>query len=353
MFTLKELLHLLETERIGWKNPTEMTKAILMSLTDMNYPSDVASKVFSGVNAGRNIRLDMETVISEEGYDAYIKNVETRLRNQNFREGNFDYSNVCEKIATLLKEATNLNQEVYLGLSQSFVKNKTNRPYLFLAECFYYALETAHNKAVTYRRFEATPSTVSPVGLEAWSSLIEFETIEEELSPQFLSVVSKMTKREIDIFLKLAELCIYDEDEDYYLYAPITDSEIALYKQFGVGNQEFLLMEEFGLINLGARVDNILEVTDEPAGFQNDNLVFALTTAAEPVDVHFRSYPFTTVGLKLLEILGIETDDDFFEMLTQLFVQQHSGLPIDFYLVPVEAMEEAENKEELEEYQLI
>ncbi|HEM4084373.1 TPA: hypothetical protein U1W60_001885, partial [Streptococcus suis] len=54
MFTLQNLLHLLEKENRGWKNPTTMAKTILMALTNYNYPSDVASKVFSGVNQGRN-----------------------------------------------------------------------------------------------------------------------------------------------------------------------------------------------------------------------------------------------------------------------------------------------------------
>lgn len=339
MFTLKELLQLLETERIGWKNPTEMTKSILMSLTNMNYPSDVASKIFSGVNLGRNIRLDIEGLISEEGFNVYIQNLETRLRNQNFRNGNFDSLNMCDKTLQLLKTATNLNQEVYLGLSQSFIKNKANRPYLFLAECFYYALESIHNKAAAYRTVGPSPSTVSPLGLEAWAGLFEFEMLEEDLSPQFLSVISNMTKKEINIFLKFAELCIYDEDEDYYLYAPVTDPEIALYKQFGIGNQEFLLMEEFGLINLGARVDNILEINDEPAGFQNDNLVFYVITDREPFEISYKSYNFTSVGQKLLELLAIETNDNFFQNLTDIIVEQYQNLPIEFHLVSVDDVE--------------
>ena len=161
-----------------------------------------------------------------------------------------------------------------------------------------------------------------------------------------------MTATEISVFKTLAKLVVIDEDEEYYLYAPVTDEEIQLYKDFGIGNTEFLLMEEFGLINIGARMDNPVSVEEELAGFQNDNLVFAFKTDEESFDITFKSYNFTTVGLKLLEILEIETDDDFFKKLVQLFVHQHSGLSIDFYLAPVEVMEEVESMEELEEYRL-
>ena len=40
MFTIKKLLHLLEKENHSWKNPTAMTKTILMVLTDYHYPSE-------------------------------------------------------------------------------------------------------------------------------------------------------------------------------------------------------------------------------------------------------------------------------------------------------------------------
>lgn len=158
--------------------------------------------------------------------------------------------------------------------------------------------------------------------------------------------------KEIAVFKTLASLAIIDEDEEYYLYAPVTDEEIQLYKDFGIGNTEFLLMEEFGLINIGARIDNPVCVEADPAGFQNDNLIFAFTTDSKPFEILYKSYMFTSVGLKLLDILAIKTDDRFFQRLSKLFAKQHKNLPIEFYLVPVEVMDEAESMEELEEFQL-
>nr|WP_269207332.1 hypothetical protein [Streptococcus equi] len=94
---------------------------------------------------------------------------------------------------------------------------------------------------------------------------------EESLPPKFWTTVEQMTAKEIAVFKTLASLAIIDEDEEYYLYAPVTDEEIQLYKDFGIGNAEFLLMAEFGLINIGARMDNPVSVETDPAGFQNDN----------------------------------------------------------------------------------
>ncbi|MGT2967984.1 MULTISPECIES: DUF2806 domain-containing protein [Streptococcus] len=328
-----------------------MTKAILMALTDYYYPSDVASKVFSGVNQGRNIFFEIEDLISAEGFQTYIASVELRLRNQNFRNGNFDIQKMLEAVYGLIKESSNLSQEVYLGLTQSYVKNKDNRPYLFLAESFYYALVCRHNKTANYNNAKVS-EVKNPPTLPAWENELDEVALNGNIPPKFWATVEQMTSKEISVFKTLAKLVIIDEDEEYYLYAPVTTEEIQLYQKFGIGNAEFLLMEEFGLINIGARVDNPVSVEDELAGFQNDNLVFAFKTDEEPFDITFKSYSFTTVGLKLLEILEIETDDDFFEKLAKLFARQLAGLPIDFYLAPVEKVEEAGSVEELEGYRL-
>lgn len=351
MFTLQNLLQLLEKENRGWKNPTTMTRVILMALTDFNYQSDIASKVFSGVNQGRNIYFEIEQLVYDEGFETYLANVELRLRNQNFRNGNFDSLKMVEETYRLLKESTNLSQDIYQGMLQSYAKNKDNRPYLFLAECFYYSLACRHNKTVSYNT--TTVSGIkTPQTMSAWGDNLVEVISRENLPPKFWSIVEQMTTKEIAVFKTLAKLVIIDEDEEYYLYAPVTEAEIQLYKKFGVGNAEFLLMEEFGLINIGARMDNPVFVEEEPAGFQNDNLVFFFKTNSDAFEITYKSYTFTTVGSKLLEILAIETDDNFFEQLAKLFAKQHRDLPIDFYLVPVETMEEAESTEELEAYRL-
>ncbi|HEM3460992.1 hypothetical protein [Streptococcus suis] len=351
MFTLQNLLQLLEKENQGWKNPTTMTKVVLMTLTDYNYPSDIASKVFSGVNRGRNVYFEIEQLISDEGFETYLANVELRLRNQNFRNGNFDSLKIVEENYQLLKDSTNLNQDIFQGLLQSYAKNKDRRPYLFLAECFYYALACQHNKSVSYKATKVFDIKSHPT-LLAWGDDFDELMISEILPPKFWTTVEQMTSKEISVFKTLAKLVIIDEDEEYYLYAPVTTEEIQLYQKFGIGNAEFLLMEEFGLINIGVRVDNSVSVEVEPAGFQNDNLVLIFTTNSEPFDIAYKSFTFTTVGLKLLDILGIETDDNFFEELSKLFVEQHTNLPIDFYLAPVEKVEEAGSVEELEGYRL-
>lgn len=231
MFTLQNLLHLLEKENRGWKNPTTMTKAVLTALTDYNYASDIASKIFSGVNQGRNICFEIENLISEEGFKAYLSGAELRLRNQNFRNGNFDSLKMTETTYSLLKESTNLNQDIYQGLIYSYAKNKEKRPYLFLVECFYYALACRCNRTLNYKTeniFEIKNTQTLP----DWGGDLDDALLEECISPKLWTTVEQMTFKEVTVFKNLAKLVVIDEDEEYYLYAPVTDEEIQLYKDF-------------------------------------------------------------------------------------------------------------------------
>ncbi|MFZ2483660.1 MAG: hypothetical protein WAW70_05990 [Streptococcus parauberis] len=85
-----------------------------------------------------------------------------------------------------------------------------------------------------------------------WKRIISEETfLSEEFSPRFKQTVNLLTDKDVDIFLRLLELVVLDSDEEYYLYAPVTDEEVELYKKYGIGDREFFSMKEAGLINLG------------------------------------------------------------------------------------------------------
>ena len=57
---------------------------------------------------------------------------------------------VLEDFFELIEESQNLPKSVLLGLKQSYKLNHQDRPYLFLAECLFYALVCQHNKRQQY-----------------------------------------------------------------------------------------------------------------------------------------------------------------------------------------------------------
>ena len=78
-------------------------------------------------------------------------------------------------------------------------------------------------------------------------------------------------------------------------------------------------MIEYGLISGGGRHEIIVE-KGELSGFQNDNLVLTFTTESdERITFEYSAFHLTDTAKTLIEILEIETDDEFFRELVKYF----------------------------------
>lgn len=136
-------------------------------------------------------------------------------------------------------------------------------------------------------------------GEPAWVRIIsEGAFLSGNFSPRFKQTLNLLTAKDVDTFLKLLELVILDSDGEYYLYAPVTNGEVELYKKYEIGDREFFSMKEAGLINLGERVDNKLTAYDSDfCGFQNDNLVIAIQAdKVESYQLNYKSYALHKLG---------------------------------------------------------
>jgi hypothetical protein len=58
--------------------------------------------------------------------------------------------------------------------------------------------------------------------------------------------------------------------------------------------------------------------------------------------VEYKSYAFTPVGVQLLELFQVETDDGFFMGLAEILERKLKECPVDVRLLTVEAAEGVE-----------
>ena len=78
-------------------------------------------------------------------------------------------------------------------------------------------------------------------------------------------------------------------------------------------------MIECGLLSSGGVHELVVE-KGYLSGFQNDNLVLTLTTESDDIfTISYKAFHVTQAGKDLIEILGIETNDEFFEGVKELF----------------------------------
>lgn len=137
--------------------------------------------------------------------------------------------------------------------------------------------------------------------------------------------LNRFSEDELNLFKRIAPYTFYDEsfDElsgeyvlDYYL---ISHSDfLDLFTKYGVKGNDISRLKEYGLISGGGRHEIIVE-KGELSGFQNDNLVLTFSTDSdERITFEYSAFHLTDTAKALIEILEIETDDEFFRELANI-----------------------------------
>ncbi|EPX04603.1 hypothetical protein ACXZ83_00720 [Streptococcus agalactiae] len=298
------------------------------------------NKLFTGQNKGLTLYGLVQDEIDEKGFSPTIFEAEKRLTNTNYKESKFSLSEVLEDVFDLLENSQNLPKTVVLGLKQSFKLNHADRPYLFLAECLFYALACQHNKHQQYIAPDFSQETeVSSRPLEALVSKAD------DYSKRVTQELNRLFEEEIQLFKKVAPFTFYDDsyDElsgdyvtDYYLISHSDFEE--LFSKYGVSGNDISRLREYGLISGGGKHEIIVE-KDELAGFQNDNLVLTFTTDSDEIlTFEYSAFHLSDTSKALIEILEIEMDDDFFQDLADSFGENLSGTGIVVEVYGVEEL---------------
>ena len=232
----------------------------------------------------------------------------------------------------MLEQAQNLPKSILLGLKQSFQLNHTERPYLFLAECLFYALACQHNKHQGYIELDFSQET--EVVARPLEELVSKAT---GYSKRIKQELNRFSEDELNLFRRIAPFTFYDEsfDElsgeyvlDYYLisHADFLD----LFTKYGIKGNDISRLKEYGLISGGGRHEMIVE-KGELSGFQNDNLVLTFSTDSdERITFEYSAFHLTDTAKALIEILEIGTDDEFFQGLADNFKERLAGIDVKF-----------------------
>lgn len=327
MFDISTLFQIIfqNANRAVWSNPKAVSKGLTYVIAEHSggFISDtVFNKYFSGKNKGRTLVGVVQDEIKErKGYSNYIFEAEKRLSQLNYRENKFQLNATLEDFFNCLEQATNLSVSVQLGLKQSYKLNHAIRPYLFLVECLYYALVSYHLSDTIYQEID-----FSQESQPASKPLETLVSKAEGYSRRVIHELNKFSEEELELFRRIAPFTFFDNsyDEfsgeyvlDYYLISH-ADFE-KLFSKYGVKGNDISRLREYGLISGGGRHEIIVE-KGEISGFQNDNLVLTFTTDSdEQLTFEYSAFHLTDTAKALIEILEIETDDEFFRELADSF----------------------------------
>lgn len=313
--------------------------SLVLHADSLAYLADTSfNKLFTGQNKGRTLYGIVQDEIIEKGFSNYIFQTEKRLSDTNYKENKFSLADTIEDFFELIEESQNLPKSVLLGLKKSYKLNHQDRPYLFLAECLFYALTCQHNKQQQYIEPDFSQET------EVISKpLEELVSRANGYSKRITQDLNRFSEEELQLFRKIAPFTFYDNSFDEFSGEAVLDHYLIshadfldLFTKYGVKGNEISRLIEYGLISGGGRHEIIVE-KGELSGFQNDNLVLAFTTESDKrITFEYSAFHLTDTAKALIEILGIETNDEFFRELGEEFKNRVKELPISIEMLGVD-----------------
>lgn len=313
--------------------------SLVLHADSLAYLSDTTfNKLFTGQNKGRTLYGIVRDEIDETEFSAYIFKTEKRLSDANYRENKFELQKAHEDFLDLLEQAQNLPKSILLGLKQSYQLNHAERPYLFLAECLFYALACQHNKHQQY--IELDFSQEMEVVSRPLEELVSKAT---GYSKRIKQELNRFSEEELQLFKKIAPFTFYDNSFDEFSGETVLDHYLIshsdfldLFTKYGIKGNDISRLKEYGLISGGGRHEIIVE-KGELSGFQNNNLVLTFTTESdERITFEYSAFHLTDTAKALIEILEIETSDEFFRELGEEFKNKVKVLPIDIEIFGVD-----------------
>lgn len=324
--------------------------SLVLHADSLAYLSDTTfNKLFTGQNKGRTLYGIVQDEITEKGFSSYIFQAEKRLSDTNYKENKFLLADILEDFFELIEESQNLPKSVLLGLKKSYKLNHQDRPYLFLAECLFYALACQHNKRQQYidADFSQETEVVS-------KPLEELVSRANGYSKRITQDLNRFSEEELQLFRKIAPFTFYDNSFDEFSGEAVLDHYLIshadfldLFTKYGVKGNEVSRLIEYGLISGGGRHEIIVE-KGELSGFQNDNLVLTFTTESdERITFEYSAFHLTQTAKTLLELLEIGYNPEFLVKLGQHFRKELSETPVQVGLYDVEVIDELESLKEL------
>ena len=335
MFDIPSLFSIIlkHANKTTWSDRKKVSVGLSLVLHEnsLAYLADTTfNKLFTGQNKGRTLYGIVQDEITEKGFSSYIFQAEKRLSDANYKENKFSLVGVLEDFFALLNEAQNLPKSVLLGLKQSYKLNHQDRPYLFLVECLFYALVCYHNQHQEYLAVDFSQETEIVA-----KPLEELVSQANGYSKRITQDLNRFSEEELQLFRKIAPFTFYDNSFDEFSGETVLDHYLIshadfldLFTKYGVKGNEVSRLIEYGLISGGGRHEIIVE-KGELSGFQNDNLVLTFTTKSdERITFEYSAFHLTDTAKALIDILGIETNDEFFRELGEEFKDKVKALPV-------------------------
>lgn len=172
-------------------------------------------------------------------------------------------------------------------------------------------------------RFYDTVNSVTDDDMRnLWASILAGETVSPgRFSLRTLETIRNLLPTEADLFQKLAGNFVRDMSGNYCLIGT-TENLLDINSCYGINDETLYILDDCGLI-AGSRVEIELFYGDEDYCFAVDGLLMVLSsTNIDNKDAVIYSYPLSSAGKQLMEILEKSPNEEYFFDLGWV-IQEH------------------------------
>ena len=180
-----------------------------------------------------------------------------------------------------------------------------------------------------FNRFFDAASLVSDKDMQTiWAKVLSGEAEEKGYySFRFIESMRLLSKAEAEVFLKISKLAVQAPSGGLHIISLENEEMLELYRKYDIDEDELLLLEECGLINMGVEATHEIRLDSKLSGFFNDQFFvkFGIVPESKFEKFEFHSYSFTRFGSQLYELIEEITNPDFILDLAQVLKSQLDG----------------------------
>lgn len=189
------------------------------------------------------------------------------------------------------------------------------------------------------RFFDAAGSVSNDKMQKFWARILAGEVQQPgSFSLRTVETLYNMTHKEAALFQKAASIMLMEYDGSKFIYrseySDFEASETEINEKYGLGAQEFAILEECGLLS-SLKQESYATVVEESTGVYNDNiiLVFQVKKDAESLEgiestLEYNCYMLTQTALQLLSIVQAEPDNNYIIDLGSYLKKRNPGFLI-------------------------
>lgn len=178
------------------------------------------------------------------------------------------------------------------------------------------------------RFFDSVGNISNPEMQELWAKILTGEVYNQgTFSLRTLDTLRNMNQEEAILFQKAAHLILSEKNGLKFIMCMSDDLGQDINEQYGLGKQEFVILEECGLLS-SIHSDNRIYLNEPLSGVWNNQIIILYKYKRQDGAINsykYSSYTLTQTARQLLNIVDTTPDNNYILKIAKELMKKYSG----------------------------